>query len=241
MYTEKFYKTQQDSSLRSAESVLPIVFSKYGTPDSMIDIGSGSGPWSKVALELGVSKVSCIEGDWIKDLPTFISKSHFRYFDLEKPLDIKEKYELLICLEVAEHISKARAKTFIQDLCKLSDLILFSAAIPGQSGTNHINEKWLSDWASDFSKFNYGVIDDIRAVIWNIPEIDDWYKQNIVIFKKNTNNLSTVNNVLDFVHPNIYKTRNINLLTNRKIFTFLIHKKYPKLFSLIKKFAIKNK
>lgn len=52
-----------------------------------------------------------------------------------KPFDVAES------LEVAEHFEAKYAQNFINLLTSLSDIIIFSAAIPLQGGTHHVNEQ----------------------------------------------------------------------------------------------------
>ncbi|MFB6231474.1 MAG: class I SAM-dependent methyltransferase [Salinibacter sp.] len=57
-------------------------------------------------------------------------------------------YDLVCCVEVAEHIEPARSKDLVNKLCDLSDQhIYFTAAPPGQEGHGHINcrphEHWI--------------------------------------------------------------------------------------------------
>jgi hypothetical protein len=61
--------------------------------------------------------------------------------NLEATLPLRERFDLAMSLEVAEHLTPGRAESFIQELCGVSDCVLFGAAIPGQGGTNHIHER----------------------------------------------------------------------------------------------------
>ena len=63
--------------------------------------------------------------------------------------------DLAVSLEVAEHPSEKRAPSFIDDLCTASSCVLFGAAIPGQEGVGHLNEKWPSYWTKLFEKRGY--------------------------------------------------------------------------------------
>ena len=50
------------------------------------------------------------------------------------------KFDLVVSLEVAEHLPSECAETFVDSLTGLGPIVLFSAAIPHQGGTNHANE-----------------------------------------------------------------------------------------------------
>ena len=73
--------------------------------------------------------------------------------DTSSNLWLLSKYNFSISLEVAEHISQNLAYRFIEFLTKKSDYILFSAAIPGQTGDGHVNEQWPSYWAEKFDHY----------------------------------------------------------------------------------------
>ncbi|MDE6607582.1 MAG: hypothetical protein K2K54_07505 [Lachnospiraceae bacterium] len=62
------------------------------------------------------------------------------------------KFDIAISLEAAKHISKEHTNSFVNNLCRLSDIVLFSAAIPSQGGKGHVNKQRLSYWVNLFEK-----------------------------------------------------------------------------------------
>jgi hypothetical protein len=102
--------------------------------------------------------------------------------DLSQPFQLAEFFDLAICLEVAEHLPKQSAPGFIQSLARLAPVILFSAALPLQGGTHHVNEQWPAYWQDLFEKHGYRMLDLIRKEIWSKPEVQFWYRQNILLF-----------------------------------------------------------
>src|SRR4029077_8076010 len=103
-------------------------------------------------------------------------------WNLAERIEVPRRFDLAISVEVAEHLPFFRAETFVADLVRLSDLILFSAALPFQGGTDHINEQWLEFWAILFRQHGYVSCDFLRQRIWANPEVEFWYAQNIVVF-----------------------------------------------------------
>jgi hypothetical protein len=87
------------------------------------------------------------------------ARSENRDRDLEKRVSSPTKSDLAICLEVAEHLSADRGQSLIEDLCALAHVVLFSAAVPRQGGTKHINERWQSYWAAQFRERGYTAYD----------------------------------------------------------------------------------
>ena len=79
-----------------------------------------------------------------------------------------------------------RSDSFVADLCSLSDIVLFSAAIPGQLGTDHINLQLQHTWAGRFGAHGYTVFDIVRPRVWHDADVEDFYRQNILVFVNST-------------------------------------------------------
>lgn len=170
-------------NLDSPNEIVPEVV-KMITPKSVVDVGCGTGTFLNCFKNNGVNKVLGLDGKWVnKDLLyKNILPSEFKEVDLEGKIKIEEKFDLVVSLEVAEHVSENSADIFVENLVNLGGVILFSAAIPGQGGQNHINEKWLTYWEEKFLKHNYELKDVIRPIFWNNKKVFWWYKQNMVLF-----------------------------------------------------------
>lgn len=194
-------------NLKSPDVVVPLLL-KILNPRSVLDIGCGIGTWLHAFKMSGVNEVFGIDGDYVDRtlLKDFISTEEFRPTDLTYPFDLKRKFDLAICLEVAEHLPESSATDFIHSICLHADTIIFSAAIPGQGGQNHINEHWMTYWKEKFSAEGYKLFDILRSEIWNNPGIDWWYKQNMVVFSKQPINTTLPElPILNVVHPELFQ------------------------------------
>src|SRR5262249_19580791 len=147
-----------------------------------VDVGCGTGPWLKAFMRAGIPSVTGVDGSYVNPGQLRIPQSSFIAKDLTKPLNLDRKFDLCISMEVAEHLPPARAASFVADLVSLAPVVLFSAAVPEQGGTNHINEQWPEYWRDLFEKHEYRVIDCIRPKIWNDRRVDYFYRQNSLIF-----------------------------------------------------------
>jgi hypothetical protein len=92
------------------------------------------------------------------------------------------RFDLVMSLEVAEHLPHECAELFVNTLVSLGPVVLFSAAIPGQGGTHHLNEQWPDYWAGLFQSRDYAVVDCIRKRIWQNDRIASCYAQNTLVF-----------------------------------------------------------
>ena len=202
-YSEKFYR-ELASTRESAAEILPIVIELL-KPSSIADVGCGSGHWLAAASELGVTNVLGVDGDWVKESQLAIPPEKFVAHDLSTPLKLGRRFDLALSLEVAEHLPESAAGTFIHNLCSAADVVLFSAAIPGQGGRHHVNEQWPAYWADLFQDAGYHCYDVLRPRIWNNPRVAWYYAQNCMIFARtNVPSLGTPTRPLALVHPTLW-------------------------------------
>jgi len=189
----------------AAKVILPIVF-KQVQVRSVIDIGCGIGTWLKIATEFGVKDIVGVDGEYVDRDMLLIEESDFIPHDLTTKLDLNKRYDLGICLEVAEHLPENAADILVETITTHADVILFSAAIPGQGGQNHINEQWPAYWSEKFRQKGYVMKDFIRPQIWMNKQVDRWYRQNLFLVVKGDHQLSLVETpeILPLVHPDVF-------------------------------------
>ena len=181
-YDKDFFAELEDGSYLSAKKILPLVQDVFN-PSSVLDIGCGVGYWLQVWKEdLKVDDILGIEGTYMTNELFRIDTKYLKTADLKLPLNLSRKYDLVMSMEVAEHIPGNCADIFIDNLVKAGNIILFSAAIIGQIGTYHINEQMPEYWAKKFLSRDYVPVDYLRPKIWNDPQIQYWYRQNTLLF-----------------------------------------------------------
>ena len=99
---------------------------------------------------------------------------------LRMPIHLERRFDLVLCLEVAEHLPADSAPTLIDSLVSLGPVIVFSAAIPYQGGTHHVNEQRPEYWARHFATKEYVPVDFLRRQIWQLHDVEWFYAQNIL-------------------------------------------------------------
>ena len=164
-YSSDFYKNIQIDSRQSAREIVPLVLELIPCKQ-VIDVGCGIGSWLSVFQEFEVESIFGVDGEWVDEKMLEIPPEVFRSFDLTKPFSMDRKFDLVVSLEVAEHLPHESAKQFVDSLVSLGPVILFSAAIPFQGGTNHINEQWPHYWLKLFQERGYVGIDCLRKKVW---------------------------------------------------------------------------
>jgi SAM-dependent methyltransferase len=205
---------QEQANRYSARTILSDLFGRF-RPASVLDVGCGIGTWLATARELGVSDVFGIEGDWLDRKLAKIPGDLIAAHDLEKGFDLGRRFDLAICLEVAEHLDPESATQFVESLTAHADVILFSAAIPFQGGHHHVNEQFPEYWSGLFARPGYRPVDFLRRRIWNDRSVLWWLRQNVLVFAKAAlaegdgpfAGLAEASGPLSIVHPDVYLSR----------------------------------
>lgn len=213
-YSNDFYRQRHQDTLYAANTILSILLPLTGPVNSAADVGCGVGTWLSAIRDLGAERIMGLDGDWVDPELLAIPGECFRKFDLggTESFRTEDKFDLAISLEVAEHLPPEKAEEFVGLLTDLAPRVLFSAAIPGQGGVHHVNERWPRYWAGLFSDRGYEVHDIIRPRIWNDERIPRCYRQNILFFSSRDGSTGDGEPEpcpmpLDVVHPSLYLDR----------------------------------
>jgi SAM-dependent methyltransferase len=166
----------------SAAVVVPLVMGLVA-PSSVVDFGCGEGIWLHRFADAGAAAVLGIDGSWAR--PRLQIPAHeFVEADLALRFPaLGRRFDLAVCLEVAEHLPASRAPALVAALVAAAPTVLFSAAIPGQDGTNHVNCQWPAYWAELFGDHGYRAVDCLRRQVWNSSEVAFYYQQNLLLYR----------------------------------------------------------
>lgn len=206
-YDASFYADLQEGARRSARHVLPLVFERI-KPASVVDFGCGSGGWLAEAEALGADGFG-LDGPWVPQDALEIAAERFQVADLTQPVKLGRSFDLALCLEVAEHLPAEAGAILIQTLTRHAPAVLFSAAIPGQGGTDHVNEAWPEVWHGHFAEAGFDCHDIIRSAIWTDARIEPWYRQNLLLFIRRDPGRAAEDQPAPqrLVHPEIWSAR----------------------------------
>jgi SAM-dependent methyltransferase len=180
-YDRTFFDGQVEGSLRSARVVAPIVL-ELARVRSVVDLGCGRGAWLRAFHDLGVDEVLGLDGPYLDPSALLIRPWEFRTWDLSKAVELHRRFDLAICVEVAEHLPTRSSGALVRSLASLAPLVLFSAAIPGQEGTRHVNEQWPEFWDRHFARSGLTRLDAIRPRIAGSESVEWWYRQNLALY-----------------------------------------------------------
>jgi GR25 family glycosyltransferase involved in LPS biosynthesis len=178
------YYTEPTDSLSSAEVVVPVLVDTF-RPRSVIDIGCGLGAWVKEFEKSGVQVAHGLDtAQVVTNKEQKLKLDSILAVDLQQPINFIRRYDIAICLEVGEHLPASASDTLVDTLVKASDTVIFSAAIPGQGGIGHINERFPIWWDKRFKYHGYTKIEAIGKKFAGNPKVAWWYTNNMVVYSR---------------------------------------------------------
>lgn len=191
-YDKHFYDTIRPGVQASAAAVVPRIIELIH-PEKVIDVGCGEGWWAHEFSRNGCEVIG-VDGSYVEGSPL---GDRFIPHDLRRPLPahLAGRFDLAVCLEVAEHLDQRYADRFVHDLSVLAEVILFSAAIPGQGGAGHANEQWPAYWVQRFARHGFHASGALRLEFWEDDRVENWYRQNLIVFAQ-----------LPSLYPALFKT-----------------------------------
>lgn len=199
-----------DHNTTSALEIVPYIMDILPIkPKHVLDVGCGVAQWLKVFKENGIESVLGVDGEHVPYKKIMVdANSEFKIFDLRdiKNLNLEKKFDLTLCLEVAEHLPQENAEDFVDFLTQSSDIIIFAAAVIGQTGENHINEQNPDYWGKHFRRKGFVMLDAFREKFWNNTKVKWWYRQNIyLVVKEENKNLFSFKEYENFyIHPELF-------------------------------------
>lgn len=165
--------------------LLNTIFAYFGVPKNMLDVGSGTGEMVRSARALG------IEAYGIDLIPQ--TEEYLYQHDLRNGFDHGRKYQLILCIETAEHIEAGFAPILVESIAKHTiqgSIIFWTAAGPGQNGIGHVNCQLGSYWRDEFYQYGISYRHDYTVVMQMainllVPSPSrDWWIGNLQVFDR---------------------------------------------------------
>lgn len=155
-------------------------FLKENNINAILDLGCGTGEYCKYFIN---NNIHCDAFDGNPNTPE-ISNGIGKILDLSVNIDLNQKYDCVLSLEVGEHIPQEYENTFINNVCKHSKKwIILSWAIVGQPGTGHVNCQDNEYIISRIEEYDFEYEVNISNYLRQ-NSTAPWFKNTIMVFKK---------------------------------------------------------
>jgi len=185
IYNRAFFNKNLEWNIPIASAVADILISFFH-PKSVVDIGCGNAEFLNKIQAKGV-EIFGFEGSQHAIDSCQVDKRFIQKFDLREVIFSERKYDLALCLEVAEHIESKFSARLVENVTLLSDTVVFTAAGPGQGGHFHINEKPAKFWIGLFLNRGFAFEKELTQRLkdeFKNKNILKWYSDNLMIFKR---------------------------------------------------------
>jgi hypothetical protein len=189
VYTERWFRLRPKLNWRT-EIVCDAIWQTFGPFKSIVDLGCAIGEF--IAHFSQVRRIFAVGFEGSENSLTHMALGATIYLhDLRSPLEWGvPKFDVCMCLEVAEHIEPEYADTLVSNCCVMSNVVLFTAARPGQEGLCHVNCQPPEYWCEKFARFNFYREQGLEFEFKQ--HIEDWkskkgikaYYDNALVFKK---------------------------------------------------------
>jgi len=159
-------------------------------PASILEFGCGLGLYCHfLKTQLDVKTVLGIEPEpmgGVFDAPGGPTQVAIDLFSDKHPQPLERKFDLVMSIEVAEHIPREKHDFLFDFLVShTSNWIVFSGARVGQGGHGHIAERNEEDWKAEFLKRGMIFEDELtRNIRLACDSKNINHRQNLMVFKR---------------------------------------------------------
>lgn len=185
LYSEKYFSNMlRPEAMSDARRFCTVVYNLI-EPGSVVDLGAGPGRFLLPFKERGCD-VTAVELSEAAIRSSPLSADTYIKHDLREPLHLDRKYDLVLCLEVLEHIPPEKAETAVGSIVSAGRTAVVTAARPGQGGRHHVNERPRSYWLELFGEKGWTADDDIAERIKSSvkPGSLTWLRDNLMVLRE---------------------------------------------------------
>jgi SAM-dependent methyltransferase len=188
LYDSAYFQSDiEDQAVRSAGTIADSILTDL-KPSTAIDVGCGTGALLE-ALQVRGCRVFGLE--YADSGLEFCRRRNLEVqkFDIERESIPEDRtFDVVISMEVAEHLAESRADRFVSLLTRLANRIVFTAAPPGQHGIDHVNEQPMPYWIAKFRDRGFTpdleLTDRWRKDWEESGKVAFYYSQNLLIFSR---------------------------------------------------------
>jgi SAM-dependent methyltransferase len=183
VYDEAFYERGDPEIVVLYDAMVDALL-ELRSPASVVDVGCGSGLMLRRFRARGVL-VRGVEGSRAAIRRSALGDVVVRA-NLERGVPQLGRFDLCLCIEVAEHLRPAAAPRLVAGLAGLSDVVVFSAAGPGQPGTAHLNVRPKDYWSQLFARHGFvpaAFESELARAVAAVPE-PAYIHTNLMVFER---------------------------------------------------------
>lgn len=186
IYDQEYFQFVDQTTEQSADVIAHSIVQSFH-PSSVVDVGCGTGVLLDRLQTYGV-KVKGLE--YAQAALDFCQRRHLEVikFDLETDrLPAIGKADLVVSMEVGHQLQEASADRYVDLLCQIADLVIFSSETPGTKDRYPRNAKPHHYWIEKFGQRDYR-FDDALSLQWRkewqAKDTAPWFYRNLMLFRR---------------------------------------------------------
>jgi len=185
IYDATYYaKYIEPEMARSVEVIADSIVSAM-SPSTAVDIGCGTGGLLQALRQRGVQctgfEYSVAAIDVCRERALDVHR-----FDIEHDPFPGTRADVVVSTEVAEHLPERCARKYVELLTRTSNTCVITAAIPGQGGTDHVNEQPNEYWIERFEDRDYRYDREVTfrwRREWPERHVSSHFAGNVMVFR----------------------------------------------------------
>jgi len=183
MYTREFHSSIENEEMPQAVR-LGHYIKTFINPSAFVDFGCSTGIYVDQVNKL-MPTIPVVGLEFSKEAVEHAVCPGILECDLTQPIYLQNVPNTLgLCLEVLEHIDDSKCRPVLENITRSCSKLIFSAAIPGQGGTGHINCRHKIDWITRFHELGWMVDFDSSNHLLNYMRKGyhmGWFTQNAMV------------------------------------------------------------
>lgn len=186
---KRLYRAITKSSIFFEEEELPACSLKHPKkldmaldlfkPRSVLDLGCGTGRSLDYLLDRGIDVIG-VEGSSLA-ISRASHSERIQKLDLNHEVRLHRRFDLTWCVEVVEHIHQKYVRNLMRALTSHSNLVVLSAAPPGQGGEGHFNEQPPEYWIAMFKEYGFQYDESNTRKLRSVEEA---FAENMLVFSR---------------------------------------------------------
>lgn len=187
IYDSAYFEMVEETTGASVEVIADSILDKF-SPASVIDVGCGTGALLERLSSSGVRPFGIEYADAALE---FCRRRRLpvRQLDLndrEATDSIDEPFDVAVSMEVGQQLSASSADSYVDLLCRVAPLVVFSSDTPGGFDRLPLNEQRADYWIEKFIQRGFHVdeptTDEFRSK-WKSAETASWFCEHVIVFR----------------------------------------------------------
>jgi SAM-dependent methyltransferase len=187
IYDDGYFQFVEKTTAQSANVIAKSIIRSFH-PSTLVDVGCGTGALLECLREEGVT----VKGlEYAEAALKSCRKRRLvvlKFDVMTDPLPLEfTNADVVVSMEVGQQLVESSSDRYVDMLCEIAPVVIFSSGTPGQGDRKPINEQPHSYWIERFSQRGFRF--DERLSLhwredWKNQGIARWFCNNVMIFSR---------------------------------------------------------